>query len=209
VQGASRPARLAKGVPDIDVDSAEQAYNRAQRDLEAFRQKREADDLAERIRDNDLVLGILAPDGLRAKKLARILEIFNRSLEPLCQAAEWRPVLIDAAMTLTYGGRPYMLLSTSEQYRVRAVLQVRMAQQGSEMVVIDEADILDGTMREGLFAMIAESGLSALVCMTLSRRAQMPDLAAAELGASYWIEDGIALPMHHVAQTEPIWRAIG
>jgi hypothetical protein len=80
---------------------------------------------------------------------------------------------------------------------VRAIVQVAMAKlDGSDMVVLDAADVLDGTTRSGLFAMLEESGLPALVCMTLTRREQVPDLAASELGASYWIEDGIGQPLH-------------
>ena len=42
--------------------------------------------------------------------------------------------------------------------------------------------------------------MPALVCMTLSRREQVPDLAAAELGTSYWIEGGVAQPLHELAE---------
>jgi hypothetical protein len=104
-------------------------------------------------------------------------------------------------MTLAYGGRAYRRSSTSEQYRVRAVVAVAMAKlDGSDMVVLDAADVLDGTTRSGLFALLDEAGLDALVCMTLTRREQVPDLAASELGASYWIEDGIAQPLRQIAE---------
>jgi hypothetical protein len=93
------------------------------------------------------------------------------------------------------------LCSTSEQYRVRAVLQVAMADlDHSAMVVLDAADVLDGPTRSGLFALLVEASMPALVCMTLSRREQVPDLAAAELGASYWIEGGVAQPLHELAE---------
>jgi hypothetical protein len=139
------------------------------------------------------VLGILAPDGLRAAKLARVIELFNiAQLDRLSLAAGWNQVAIDAEMTVTYAGRPYPLLSTSEQYRTRAVLQVAMAHlDGSAMVVIDAADVLDGTSRSGLFAMLEESGLPAIVCMTLTRREQVPDLETAGFGVSYWLDSGV------------------
>ena len=71
-------------------------------------------------------------------------------------------------MTLAYGGRPYPL-STYEQYRVRAVLQMAMARlDNSAMVVLDAADVLDGTTHSGLFALFSKQQLAALVCMTLS-----------------------------------------
>jgi hypothetical protein len=180
------------------VEAARDALATAERRLQAFRQRAEADNIAANIRGNELLLEQLAPDGLRGRKLARVLDVFNGSqLAPLCEAAGWKAVAIDPAMSLAYGGRPYALLSSSEQYRVRIILQLAMARlDGSELVVIDAADILDAQMRSGLFDLLADSQIPpALVCMTLSRREQLPDLAAAGLGASYWIEAGIAEPI--------------
>jgi hypothetical protein len=140
----------------IDTAAAKQGLERAQHRVAARRQKKEADDLHQKIAGNDALLDILAADGLRAKKLAHVLELFNLAqLGRLSRAAEWNLVTIDAEMNLAYGGRRYALLSTSEQYRVRAVLQLAMAQlDGSQMVVFDAADVLDGTTRSGLFAML-------------------------------------------------------
>ena len=98
-------------------------------------------------------------------------------------------------------GRPYALLSSSEQFRSRAALQLAMARlDQSSMVVIDGADILDAPARSGLFALLDEAGLPALVCMTLNRREQVPDLEAAGLGQSYWISGGVAQPLHEPAE---------
>jgi hypothetical protein len=46
-----------------------------------------------------------------------------------------------------------------------------------------------------LFSLLDSTELEAVVCMTLSQRSQLPDLAKIELGASYWIEDGICAPL--------------
>jgi hypothetical protein len=193
--------RLAKAPPDEnahDAEDAKAAVDEAERRLAAWRQKVLADDLRDQVKSNEALLDILAPDGLRAKKLARVLDAFNGTqLAPLCDAADWKTVTVDPAMTLAYGGRRYGLLSTSEQYRVRAVVAVAMAKlDGSDMVALDAADVLDGTTRSGLFALLDEAAIPALVAMTLTRREQVPDLAASELGCSYWIEDGIAQPLH-------------
>jgi hypothetical protein len=92
-------------------------------------------------------------------------------------------------------------LATSEQYRVRAVLQVAMAHlDKSAMVVLDAADVLDGTSRSGLFAMLEESQLPAIVCMTLTKREQMPDLETAGFGMSYWLDSGVAQTLHPPAE---------
>jgi hypothetical protein len=185
-----------------DVEAAAADLDRARRRLAAWRQKREAGEIQTRIAGNDLVLGILAPDGLRAKKLAHVLDLFNLAqLGRLSLAAGWNNVTIDPEMTLAYGGRPFALLSSSEQYRVNAVLQLAMAHlDKSAMVVLDAADILDGGARTQLFAMLEEAGLPALVCMTLTRRDQMPDLAHLGFGESYWIESGVAQTLNPPAE---------
>ena len=199
---ASLDKMPAEAAAEVDVEAAKAEVEAAEQRLTGFRQKRQADDLHDKITTNNAVIDILAPDGLRAKKLGHVLELFNTAqLGRLSLAARWNQVTVDAEMTLAYGGRPYALLSTSEQYRVRAVLQVAMAHlDGSAMVVFDAADVLDGPTREGLFDLLAEAGLPALVAMTLSRPEQVPDLDAVGLGVSYWIQDGVAQPLHELAE---------
>jgi hypothetical protein len=182
---------------EIDVEAAKAEVAAAEQRLTGFRQKRKADELHDKIMTNNAVIDILAPDGLRAKKLGHVLELFNTAqLGRLSLAAGWNQVTVDAEMTFAYGGRPYALLSTSEQYRVRAVLQVAMAHlDGSAMVVLDAADVLDGPTRNGLLDLLEEAGLPALVLLTLSRPSQCPDLAEAGLGQSYWLSAGTARPL--------------
>ena len=187
---------------EVDLETTRAEVAAAEQRLTGFRQKRDADALHDQIMTNNDVVDILAPEGLRAKKLARVLEAFNETqLADLADEAGWQRVSLDAEMTLAYGGRPYALLSTSEQYRVRAVLQVAMARlDGSALVVLDAADVLDGPTRGGLFDLLTQVGMPALVCLTLTRREQVPDLAAAGLGMSYWIEGGVAQPLHEHAE---------
>lgn len=179
-----------------DVAGAKAALATAEERLNAWRQKHQADDLARRIAGNESLLDILAPDGLRAQKLARVLDAWNRGrLAELSAAAEWAAVTVAPDMTIGYGGRPYALLSTSEQYRVRAVLVAAMAElDGSAMLVFDAADVLDGPTRSGLFALIAAADRPALVAMTATRREQIPDLARLGAGRTWWLADGIAEP---------------
>ena len=183
---------------EIDVEAAKAEVAAAEQRLTGFRQKRKADELHDKIMTNNAVIDILAPDGLRAKKLGHVLELFNTAqLGRLSLAAGWNQVTVDAEMTFAYGGRPYALLSTSEQYRVRAVLQVAMAHlDGSAMVVLNAADVLDGPTRSGLLDLLDEGGMPALVLLTLSRPSQCPDLATDGLGQSYWLSEGIAHPLH-------------
>ncbi|HJQ56418.1 MAG TPA: hypothetical protein VJ890_05905 [Vineibacter sp.] len=190
--------------PGMSVEALRAEVARTEKRLAEYRTKVEADEINAQIERNEQLLEVLAGDGLRAKKLSRVLDVFvGRQLKALTDAAGWAAVTIDAEMNVSMG-LPYPLLSKSEQYRVRAVFQVAMAIiDGSDLVVLDEADILDGPTRSGLFKMLdaaTQEGLAALVCMTLSRKDQAPDLAAIGLGRSYWLEAGVAEPIGQEAQ---------
>ncbi|MGE3279935.1 MAG: hypothetical protein AB7H90_00995 [Alphaproteobacteria bacterium] len=192
------PAR-ANGTSSADTEGA---VVLAEKRRDALNTKLQADEIRDRIATNDLVLDILAPDGLRARKLRDVLDLFNSGqLAPLCDAAEWKRIEITPEMAVTYGGRDYRILSASEQFRVRVVLQVATARlDGSAMCVVDAAEILDAPARSQLFALLEEARLCALIAMTLSRPNQVPDLAAAGLGVSVWIERGIAHPIGDAKQ---------
>ena len=191
---ANWPAGVETGT---DRAAAEAALERAEKMLAEYRQKIEADRVHRLIEGNEIVIGLLAGDGLRAKKLDQVLDVFNGvTLDQISTAAGWKPVHIDRTAAIEYGGRPYALLSSSEQYRVRAALAVAMAQlDGSDLVILDGADILDAPSRSGLFDLLESVGIPAIVTMTLARREQVPDLAAAELGRSYWLSGGVVEPL--------------
>jgi hypothetical protein len=180
--------------PAGQLEETQAAVEAAEARLKGWRQKRDADRLRGEISANEKILDVLAGDGLRAKKLARVLDVFNSAtLKPLTDIAGWKLVAVEPDMSLTYGGRHYPLLSTSEQYRVRVVLQVAMAAD-SDLVVIDAADVLDAPTRSGLFGILA-AACRAVVCMTLARREQVPDISRQGLGASYWLDNGILEPL--------------
>lgn len=163
-----------------------------------------ATDLHRKIRKNAKLIDILAPDGLRKKKLTQGIAAFNARLAEVSGWAKWAPVRLDADLSPHYGDRPYWACSASARWRARVVLQVAMAlSDGSDAVLIDEADILQpGKPRERLFALLVKSGLKALVCMTLSGPDRAPDLAKAKLGMTVWIESGVAQPVGAAAETE-------
>lgn len=139
----------------------------------------------------------LAPTGVRHRVLTERMAAYNVQLAALCEVAGWPAVRIEDDLSISYGGRPVMLVSESEAYRARVVLQVSMAGiDGSELVIVDGADVLDRAGRNGLFRLLRHSGLRALVCMTvLDGAGAVPNLAAAGLGASYWIEHSVLAPI--------------
>lgn len=139
---------------------------------------------------NQLVIDALAPDGVRQTVLAEKMGQFNGALHRLSASAGWAPVTIADDLSVTLGERPYILLSESEKYRARVTLQVALADlDGSDVVIVDAADILDRAGRNGLFKMLKASGMKALICMTMNQLGDVPDLAKAGFGKSYWIAE--------------------
>lgn len=195
---ADWPAAVETGT---DRAAAEAALDRASRRLSDYQTKIEADKIAGRIEGNEILLGILGAEGLRARKLGNVLRVFNEALDAHCQQAGWSTVAVDEAGMLTYGARPYALASTSEQFRVRVVLALAMAEvDGSDLVVIDGADILDAPGRNQLFELLAACRVKhALVCMTLARIEQVPDLGKLGLGHSYWLRGAVVEPVGEFA----------
>ena len=190
--------------PKLDeaaIQTAKDALSHAQACVDAFDAKIRADKLHGDLVKNDKLIKILAPDGLRRRKLAGKLDEFNVLLNAISTTAAWPVVRIDEKLDCHYGTRPIWGASKSGQWRARTVIQIAMAQiDKSVAVILDEADMLDSRGRNGLFKALEGAsavgdaiagGLGAIVCMTFSKREQMPDLAKAGLGHSYWIEDGI------------------
>jgi hypothetical protein len=168
--------------------------------LAAFRAKREADRLFNSIRLNQVIIDALSPDGVRKTRLTRVLEAFNRDqLAPLCVAAGWQPVTLSPTLDVEYGGRPYSLLSTGQQWRCRVTLALAMARiDGSALAIFDVDVPVDRAGCNGLFAMALAAGLPTLICMTMSRPEEAAELgaklAAKAAGRVYWLANGTAAP---------------
>lgn len=184
------------------VDEAKAAVFRAEGNLKAAQVKARADALHAEILVQTVVVKALAPEGVRKRRLGRAVEAFNTSLlGNLCEAADWKPVTVNEDLETFYAGRPFALLSASEQFRVRIALQVAMARiDGSEVVIIDGAEILDPPGRNGLFGMLQDTELPAVVGMTVSAAGKAPDLARHGMGETYWVEQGQCFSLSDVLQ---------
>lgn len=138
----------------------------------------------------------LAPEGLRQTKMAEKLSAFNEKLAELCGEAGWSIVAVEPDGVVTLDGVRYALCSGSGRARCDVTLQVAFAMlDGSEIILVDEADIFDGKGRNGLFALLTHSERYAVVGMMLTKAAQAPDLSAAELGQTFWISEALAMPL--------------
>lgn len=195
-------AAAGESATEQDVAQAKAIVASAEAALKAFTAKRDADAKHKAIMQNQAILDIMAPDGLRKRKLTRVLEDFNeKRLRPLYEDAGWKPVTIGDDLQARYGGRPLHLCSESEEYRARVVVQVAMAQiDDSAMVVIDRADMLDPKGRNGLLNLLLGADVPALVGMTVAAADKAPDLSAHELGATYWVEGGQCQPVGSIKQ---------
>lgn len=178
------------------VDTARDYLAGVTRDKDLVERRQACETLAAQIGANQKLVDILSPEGLRRQKLQKALKVSNKQLAELSTEADYGTVTIDDDLEILYGGRRYFLLSQSEQYRVRAVIQIYVAAHDkSPLVIFDSADVLDQDGRNGLFALMQTVDLSFVVGMTVLNRKNVPDLAKAGLGASYWVADGTAAPL--------------
>lgn len=182
-------ATAARG--NTDVAAAREALALAQQSLSAIQKYEAAKKLHAGIEKNNKLVDVLAPTGIRQQKLVKALEGFNARLSDLCKAAKWPVVAVGEDLGVTYGTRPVWAASASGQWRARTILQVAMAlEDGSCMVIIDEADILDFVGRNGLISMLKFAETPAVVFMTINKIDLVPNLEKVSMGNSYWIERG-------------------
>lgn len=148
---------------------------------------------------NQDLIELLAPTGLRQKKLGAVLSVVNSQLESASTAMKWPVVSIDADLNVLYGKRPYgQLLAASERWRVRAVLQLILAKlDRSQVVILDGADILMDGHRSALFVYLADYGLPSVVGVSVPGPSKAWDLEDLGYGIAYWIQAGVA--QKHVA----------
>ncbi len=202
-------AAREKEAPTGDqVERQRKAVERAESRHQAAVKKRSADAINDSIVRNQFVIDVLKPEGLRAEKLTNALKEFNeKTLQPLCEAArygdmKWGDVEIQNDLKIVFANRAKRL-SKSEKFRLRVTLQVAFALiDDSDMLVIDEADILDANGRSGLISMLQIYQIPALVAMTVSKDDEVPNLAEHGLGTTYIFNDG------HVVQEVKLAEAV-
>jgi energy-coupling factor transporter ATP-binding protein EcfA2 len=140
-----------------------------------------------------VIVKILAPDGLRAEKLRESLDAFNQELAELCALADWATISILPDGAVQRGTYRYAMSSMGEQMQCDVLMQVALGMRdGSELFLVDQADMLDHVGRNGLFALLQHTGQKAVVAMMLLSRKAAPDLEAAGIGQTYWIENAVA-----------------
>ncbi len=91
-----------------------------------------------------IIADAMAPDGIPGELLSQALKPINDLLAQAAADTGWNPVTIDAEMSVRFGGRLYVLLSESEQWRADAMLTYAIAViSGVKLMLLDRLDVLD------------------------------------------------------------------
>lgn len=134
----------------------------------------------------------LSPDGIPGEILAEALQPFNDKLAGLAELAGWRAPAVGADMGITWGGRPYRLLSESERWRVDALVGAALAEiSGLRMLILDRFDCLDMAGRAdalGLVDALAADGRMDTILVLGTLKAAPP--APSDAFTTFWIENG-------------------
>ena len=135
----------------------------------------------------------LAPDGIPGELLADALAPVNQSIAVLSGMCGWNKAVVEADMSITYGGRLYGLCSESEKWRADALIALAIAQiSGLRMVLLDRFDVLDSESRLQLLKMLIKLGnLETMDTMIIAGTMKQPMPPHASY-SSVWIRGGIA-----------------
>lgn len=195
-----------KEAPSASVENARMELDKAKRALQAFDALHNAREVDTRIKLNEKVKRVLAPDGLQKKVLTDALGDFNARLHDLSHRAKWGRALVHEDMAVTYEepqGKPCEnYRSGSEELRRNILLQIAVAQVvGDKLVLIDCGDLLNSADKQDktttdakgeLMTLIKYSGLTAVVAMMVPGPGSLPDLRARGAGATLWMKSGVS-----------------
>lgn len=184
-------AKQGKTIQLAEVDEARNAVRKAETRLQSFNRYNEALRVHRNILENQNIINVLEPEGIRRRSLEKGLADFNGRLEYLCHVAGWACVKVDGDMSVSYNDRPFVLCSESEKFRAKVTLQAAIAEyDGSHALVVDAADILDNKGRAGLLKLLAGQSYCSFVGMMAAKPSAAPDLKKLGIGRKYWVEAG-------------------
>lgn len=201
---AAMPApTVADPAQEAKLAAARAAVDTARGKVVAKEAQLRAATLHKQVADNQAIIDLLAESGLRKEKLGTLLESFaSMYLHPTSATLGIQPVSVTPDMAVVCGVTPYRMLSRSEQYRVRACLQLCIARaDGSQIVVLDDAEVLvSGPDRGKLLQAVIANGIPAVVAMAYKNQDGLPDLVASGQGTTYWVTGNTAAPYGAAAQ---------
>jgi len=171
--------------PDLQAN-----YEKAEERLNSYKVRAEAYSIHQQIQRIAIVVKALSENGLRLKKLALVIKGLNDMFDTMTTGTGWKPVVLDDKMDITYGGRPYSLLSQSEQLRVKIMFQLLLTYRDkSAIMCVDRADVLDRDGRNGLLTLIKRENIPTIIAMTLNSEEECPVFKSLDGWRTYWITD--------------------
>lgn len=174
-----------------EIDLAREAVRKAEGRLTAFNKYHDAARVHNNVIENQKIIDVLAPEGIRRNALETGLAYFNADLETICRLAGWCPVTVEPDMSVCYNDRPLVICSESEKFRAYVTLQILIAgEDHSAAVIIDAVDILDSKSRAGLFKALSKQDFMSFVGLTVSRPDKIPNFKKLGIGRKYWVEAG-------------------
>ena len=148
-------ARKSEAQVRADLREKETAIQSHQRAVEATAKAR---GYHEAVAAWDALADDLAPEGIQAQLLANAIGPFNLELQHHADMAEWGQIMVQPDMSLTKDGRPYALLSESEQWRVDAVCAAALSRLGLlDLLCLDRFDVLDIEARGQLLGWLGDA----------------------------------------------------
>ena len=178
-------------VAEGSIEESRSRIAELEKQIEGTIAKEKADKIHQSILDNQLIIDVLKPSGLRKEKLASAFEDLNQRLEAISKTAGWNVTRITDDATITHGGYPYdsRRVSKGQRFRVRCALQIAFAQiQGCKLIVIDAADIMDGPGRKGLITVLRAYGIAAVISMTYNKRDDVQPFTTLDGFRVYWLD---------------------
>lgn len=181
----------SEGLDEAKVQDVRNKLETAETRLAAFRQFKKAHELARSVLLNKELCDILAPSGLRNKKLTKAIGKLNNFMKILSDSVAWDPVEITDDCNILVGGVPYgRLIAKSERYRARVLLQLMVCMaENAPFVIVDDTDELTKTVKNELMRVIVQTKIQAIVVSAMDDKKDMPDLSSLN-GRTYWIEEG-------------------
>jgi hypothetical protein len=139
------------------------------------------------------VADALAPDGIPAEMLLDALQPVNAALEQAAIDTEWMQVVIAPDMSITAAGRPYQLLSESEQWRTDAMIAEVVAEiSGLRILMLDRFDVLDMPGRAQCLEWLDSLAFNDVVdTVLLFGTLKAPPDNLADTITAYWVEGGL------------------
>ena len=177
-EDADKPVKTAALTSSLEI--AQQQLEDRRRDLALIEKRHEAESKLKSVLAYSEAAAILGHKGIRQSLINRGLDGVRKTLMEICTEAKWKPIEIDADYSITYRGRPGILASGSERWRIQIAMAIAVAvSQDDRRVLMDTVDILDWDQWQIFFR----------VCRNLTRKYSIFPIVAATAKPNSFPED--------------------